>query len=167
MRGDYPLHDCSLKTGCCQPGSELCRFQFIDIGRGFPPVGGLLLPAGILLAELPVGKLGKNSAIRLFEKRPAVKKICSLHDGPGFSVHGLSQREHIRFYTAGFADPLRFHNGKEAVFLRESVAFHRRSTSVPKILPWHTNKILVKCDQPPKKPCSSSFCCDLPGRNSC
>lgn len=76
MRGDYPLHDCSLKTGCCQPGSELCRFQFIDIGRGFPPVGGLLLPAGILPAELPVGKLGKNSAIRLSEKRPAAKKYA-------------------------------------------------------------------------------------------
>ena len=43
----------------------------------------------------------------------------------------------------------------------------RGGSALIHVLPWHTNKILVKCDQPPKKPYSAAFYRDLPGRKSC
>ena len=38
----------------------------------------------------------------------------------------------------------------------------RRKRGLVCALPWQTNRILVKCDQPPEKPVSAPFCRDLP-----
>jgi len=35
------------------------------------------------------------------------------------------------------------------------------------MLPWQTNNILVKCDQPPEKPYSAAFYRDLPSSKTC